>query len=55
MREINNMKVYKEYKEIELKDIKGDKSNAICSRNLEKVFRYMEVIKKETLYRPREK
>ena len=46
MRKINNMKVYKEYKEIEIKDIKGDKSNATCSRNLEKVFRYMEVIKK---------
>ena len=28
MRKINNMKVYKEYKEIEIKDIKGDKSNA---------------------------
>lgn len=52
MREINNMKVYKEYKEIELKDIKGDKSNAICSRNLEKVFKYMEVIKKEGIKKP---
>ena len=41
------MKVYKEYKEIEVKDIKGVKANAICSRNLEKVCRYMEVIKKE--------
>lgn len=41
------MKVYKEYKEIETKDIKGVKANAICSRNLEKVCRYMEVIKKE--------
>ena len=30
------MKVYKEYKEIEVKDIKGVKANAICSRNLEK-------------------
>ncbi len=52
MREINNMKVYKEYKEIELKDIKGDKSNVICSRNLEKVFKYMEVIKKEEIKKP---
>ena len=52
MRKINNMKVYKEYKEIEIKDIKGDKSNAICSRNLEKVFRYMEVIKKEGIKSP---
>ena len=41
------MKVYKEYKEIEVKDIKGVKANAICSRNSEKVCRYMEVIKKE--------
>ena len=49
MRKINNMKVYKE---IELKDIKEDKSNAICSRNLEKVFRYMEVIKKEGIKKP---
>lgn len=40
------MKVYKEYKEIEVKDIKGVKANAICSRNLEKVCRYMEIIKK---------
>lgn len=31
------MKVYKEYKEIEVKDIKGVKANAICSINLEKV------------------
>ena len=46
------MKVYKEYKEIELKDIKGVKANAICSRNLEKVFRYMEVIKKEEIKKP---
>lgn len=46
------MKVYKNYKEIEIKDIKGDKSNAICSRNLEKVFRYMEVIKKEGIKKP---
>ena len=52
MRKINNMKVYKEYKEIEIKDIKGDKSNAICSRNLEKVFGYMEVIKKEGIKNP---
>lgn len=52
MRKVNNMKVYKEYKEIKIKDIKGDKSNAICSRNLEKVFRYMEVIKKEGIKKP---
>ena len=41
------MKVYKKYKEIEVKDIKGVKTNTICSRNLEKVCRYMEVIKKK--------
>ena len=46
------MKVYKEYKEIETKDIKGVKANAICSRNLEKVCRYMEVIKKEGIKKP---
>lgn len=43
------MKVYKEYKEIEVKDIKGVKANAICSRNLAKVCRYMKVIKKKEL------
>ena len=41
------MKVYKEYKEIEIKDIKGIKANKICGRNLEKVCRYIEAIKKE--------
>lgn len=46
------MKVYKEYKEIETKDIKGVKASAICSRNLEKVCRYMEVIKKEGIKKP---
>ena len=46
------MKVYKEYKEIEVKDIKGVKANAICSRNLEKICRYMEVIKKEGIKKP---
>lgn len=46
------MKFYKEYKEIEVKDIKGIKANAICSRNLEKVCRYMEVIKKEGIKEP---
>ena len=46
------MKVYKEYKEIETKDIKGVKANAIFSRNLEKVCRYMEVIKKEGIKKP---
>jgi ParB-like chromosome segregation protein Spo0J len=46
------MKVYKEYKEIEVKDIKGVKANAICSRDLEKVCRYMEVIKKKGIKKP---
>lgn len=46
------MKVNKEYKEIEVKDIKGVKTNTICSRNLEKVCRYMEVIKKEGIKKP---
>ena len=46
------MKVYKEYKEIEVKDIKGVKANAICSRNLEKVCRYMDIIKKEGIKKP---
>lgn len=46
------MKVYKEYKEIEVKDIKGVKANTRCSRNLEKVCRYMKVIKKEGIKKP---
>ena len=46
------MKVYKEYKEIEIKDIKGVKANKICSRNLEKVCRYIEAIKKEGIKKP---
>ena len=46
------MKVYKEYKEIEIKDIKGVKYNRICSRNLEKVCRYMEAIKRNGIKKP---
>ena len=46
------MKVYKEYKEIEIKDIKGVKTNKICSRNLEKVCRYMEAIKRKGIKKP---
>lgn len=46
------MKVYKEYRKIKIKDIKGVKANAICSINLEKVCRYMEVIKKEGIKKP---
>lgn len=41
------MKLYKEYKEIEIKDIKGVKYNRICNRNLEKVCRHMETIKRK--------
>lgn len=39
------MKIYKEFKEIEIKDIKGVRYNRICNRYLEKVCRYMETIK----------
>ena len=46
------MKVYKEYKEIEIKDIKGVKYNRICSRNLEKFCRYMEAIKRNGIKKP---
>ena len=46
------MKVYKEYKEIEIKDIKGVKYNRICNRNLEKVCRYMETIKRNGIKKP---
>lgn len=46
------MKVYKEYIEIEIKDIKGVKANNICGRNLEKVCRYIEAIKKEGIKKP---
>ena len=46
------MKVYKEYKEIEIKDIKGIKANKICGRNLEKVCRYIEAIKKDGIKKP---
>ena len=46
------MKVYKGYKEIEIKDIKGVKYNRICSRNLEKVCRYMEDIKRNGIKKP---
>ena len=46
------MKVYKEFKEIEIKDIKGIKANKICGRNLEKVCRYIEAIKKEGIKKP---
>ena len=41
----------KVYKEIEVKDIKGVKANTICSRNLEKVCRYMEAIKRKGIKR----
>ena len=40
------------YKEIEIKDIKGVKYNRICNRNLEKVCRYMETIKRNGIKKP---
>lgn len=46
------MKVYKEYKEIEIKDIKGVKYNRIYNRNLEKVCRYMKTIKRNGIKKP---
>ena len=46
------MKIYKEFKKIEIKDIKGVKYNRICNRNLEKVCRYIEEIKKEGIKKP---
>lgn len=46
------MKVYKGYKEIEIKDIKGVKYNRMCNRNLEKVCRYMEDIKRNGIKKP---
>ena len=46
------MKFYKGYKEIEIKDIKGVKYNRICNRNLEKVCRYMETIKRNGIKKP---
>lgn len=46
------MKVYKGYKEIEIKDIKGVKYNRICNKNLEKVCRYMETIKRNGIKKP---
>ena len=46
------MKIYKEYKEIEIKDIKEVKYNRICNRNLEKVCRYMETIKRNGIKKP---
>ena len=48
----DNMKFYKGYKEIEIKDIKGVKYNRICSRNLEKFCRYMEAIKRNRIKKP---
>ena len=46
------MKVYKGYKEIEIKDIKRVKYNRMCNRNLEKVCRYMEDIKRNGIKKP---
>ena len=46
------MKVYKEFKEVEIKDIKRVKYNRMCNRNLEKVCRYMEDIKRNGIKKP---
>lgn len=46
------MKVYKGDKEIEIKDIKGVKYSRTCNRNLEKVCRYMETIKRNGIKKP---
>ena len=46
------MKIYKEFKEIEIKDIKGVRYDRICNRYLEKVCRYMETIKSNGINKP---
>ena len=46
------MKIYKEFKEIEIKEIKGIRYNRICNRYLEKVCRYMETIKSNGINKP---
>ena len=46
------MKIYKEFKEIEIKDIKGVRYNRICNRYLENVCRYMETIKSNGIKKP---
>lgn len=46
------MKVYKEYKEIETKDIKGVKLNMYNERIISKVDRAREMIKKEGIKKP---
>ena len=46
------MKIYKEFKEIEIKDIKGVRYNRICNRYLEKVGRCMETIKSNGIKKP---
>ena len=46
------MKIYKEFKEIEIKDTKGIRYNRICNRYLEKVCRYMETIKSNGIKKP---
>ena len=46
------MKIYKEFKEIEIKDIKGIRYNRIWNRYLENVCRYMENIKSNGIKKP---
>ena len=46
------MKVYKEVKKIEIKDIKWVNTSAVCGRNLEKIRRYVKLIDKEGINKP---
>ena len=43
------MKVYKEVKKIEIKDIKWVNTSAVCGRNLEKIRRYVKLIERREL------
>lgn len=46
------MKVYKEVKKIEIKDIKWVNTSAVCGRNLEKIRRYVKLIDKKGINKP---
>lgn len=46
------MKIYKEFKKIEIKDIKGVRYSRIYNRYLEKVCKYMEIIKRNGIKKP---
>lgn len=49
---IKNMKIYNEYKEIEISEIKGSKINLTDRSILGKLYRCREVIRKEGIKRP---